>query len=194
MPTPNDFSNYQFTDNSDASYKKTSMEQPGPSVFINSNEPPLPGPSEGNYPRTFDKGYGPAETEAQGNYPDTFSRVKVAGSIQGSGEFGQALGEDNGSNGGTYPQVFNYGTTDNDRQKSSRTDGDPKALFASISGPDSSVAHHADLVAALGLHQPMATVGQHPWLRDGMDNMSSLEPGPTQPNRTQQRVPFGKDA
>ena len=195
MPTPNDFSNYQFSDKTDASYTKTSLEQPDRSAFIQDNEPGLPGPSEGNYPRTFDKGYGPTVTESDGDYPDTFSRVNIPGTNPGAGEFTQAKGSEEGTvTAHTYPNIFSYGTMDNDRQKSSDVDGDPKALFDSLKGPDSSVAHHADLMNALGLHQPMATIGQHPWLRDGMDNTSKLEPGPTQPDVSQQRIPFGKDA
>src|SRR5690348_3342343 len=122
MPTPNDFSSFQFPAQQD-DYKQTSREQDDRDVFTKDNEPALPGPSAGNYPRTFDRGYGPADP-VSGTYPDAFSRANIPGT-NASGEYGQAPVDNIAA--GTYPNIWGYGEKQ-DRQEASSREGDPRTL------------------------------------------------------------------
>ena len=56
--------------------------------------------------------------------------------------------------------------------------GDPKALLESTR---ECVEYHADLMDAYGYHQPTATLGSHPWLRDSLANPNDMEPGDAEP-------------
>ena len=54
MPTGSDFSDFRFSAQQD-DYKQTAMEQDDRSTFIKDNEPMLPAPAQGSYPRIFDR-------------------------------------------------------------------------------------------------------------------------------------------
>jgi hypothetical protein len=72
----------------------------------------------------------------------------------------------------TYPNPFGYGYDPGNRQFSSNVDGDPRALLEETR---SGVESHADMNAAYGLFQPVATLGSHPWLRDELANVTERD-------------------
>lgn len=65
-------------------------------------------------------------------------------------------------------------------QFSSDVNGDPKALLESTRA---GIEAHADLNACYGLTQPVATLGSHPWLRDGLATTDTEEAGNAAPNQ-----------
>lgn len=92
-----------------------------------------------------------------------------------SGEYGQCI-----------PQTLGRFTSGDDMipepvpsmQFSSNKQGDPKKL---VREAVDSINAHANLIDAMGYHQPVATLGSHPWLRDELANPTELEPGNAEP-------------
>jgi hypothetical protein len=182
-PTPNDFSNFQFTPQQD-DYKQSSTEQRDRSILNKDNEPLLPGPSQGNYPRTFDSGM-PSENYncAPGNYPCDYDSTKVPGTNPGSGEFGQTV---DAGGFGPYPGTDMVPSPTPSKQFSSKMSGDPKELLAEA---DTGVKLHSDLLRSYGYGMPTATLGTHPWLRDSLTTEDEQEPGNAAP-RIDLKMPF----
>jgi hypothetical protein len=77
-----------------------------------------------------------------------------------------------------YPNIFNYGYDSGNRMFSQDKENDPRALLESTRA---GVNAHADLNASYGLTQPVATLGSHPFLRDGLANSSEREAGNESP-------------
>jgi hypothetical protein len=75
------------------------------------------------------------------------------------------------------------------KQFSSDCTGNPKELLAQVA-PE--VQKHSDIVNAYGYNMPVATMGQHPWLRDSLADATEMEPGAAQP-KPGLKIPFGKD-
>jgi hypothetical protein len=63
-------------------------------------------------------------------------------------------------------------------QFSSKMSGDPKELAQNAR---QGVEAHASILEAYGYNMPLATMGTHPWLRDGLADASQKEPGNGQP-------------
>lgn len=92
-----------------------------------------------------------------------------------SGDYGQCT-----------PQTLGHFTSGDDMipepvpsmQFSSNKQGDPKKL---VREAVDSINAHADLMDTYGYHQPVATLGSHPWLRDELANPTELEPGNAEP-------------
>ena len=188
MPTGNEFSVVLYG-NGDQSYKQTDREMSG------GIEPQIGGPGNplpsGNYPRTFDREAGSDPMTPSGYPEQVFSDISATGPGQSytqterqsvSGEYGQSDGITNP----LYPG--NNMVPDNvpSKQFSSKMSGDPKELLQSArSGVDA----HADLMAAYGYNQPMATMGSHPWLRDELTVTSEREPGNQMPSDGNAELP-----
>lgn len=79
---------------------------------------------------------------------------------------------------GNYPNAKGYGYDPDNSQFSSKMSGDPISLLESTR---QSVEAHADLNASYGLLQPVATLGSHPFLRDGLTTPDELAPGNAEP-------------
>jgi hypothetical protein len=79
----------------------------------------------------------------------------------------------------TYPNAEGYGYDASNPQFSSDKEGDPiKLLESTRPGIDS----HADLNYSYGLCQPVATLGNHPLLRDELSNPTEKEAGAAEPD------------
>jgi len=109
MPTPNDYSNVQFSGKAPEEYGQT-------------EGPQGPAPQSGDYPRTFDSGYGEHYTPQEGNYPQDYSRITCSGTAPS--EYGQATGQISGP----YPGSDIVAPNVPSKQFSSDHDGDPRAL------------------------------------------------------------------
>lgn len=64
------------------------------------------------------------------------------------------------------------------KQFSSDVTGNPEELLQQTRA---CVDQHADLIQVYGYHQPIATLGSHPWLRDELTNTGEMEPGNAEP-------------
>src|SRR5260221_653256 len=64
------------------------------------------------------------------------------------------------------------------KQFSSDVTGNPEELLQQTK---SDVNRHSDIVNAYGYNMPVATLGSHPWLRDGLADLSEMEPGNAEP-------------
>lgn len=183
MPTGNEFEVVMFGQ-SEQSYKGTDREMAG------GVEPQIGGPlgpsSPGSYPRTFDREAGSEPTASGENayYPDrVFEHIPCTGPSQSyvtteresvSGEYGQV---DPSMTLGKYSSGDNMvPDTVPSRQFSSNKEGDPKKLVR-----QACIDSHSELNNVYGLHQPDATIGSHPWLRDELAVTSELEPGNAEP-------------
>jgi hypothetical protein len=85
-----------------------------------------------------------------------------------------------------YPDIRGYGYDPSNPQFSQDKENDPRALLEQTR---SGVEAHASLNAAYGLNQPTATLGSHPWLRDGLTVTNEDEAGNAVPT-TNMKVPF----
>jgi hypothetical protein len=82
----------------------------------------------------------------------------------------------------TYPNGFGYSYDPDNRMFSQDKENDPRALLEQTrAGVDA----HADMNAAYGLFQPVATLGSHPFLRDGLTNPTEREAGNAEPFPTE---------
>ena len=181
-PTGNEYSDVRYGQ-SEQSYKQTDREMSG------GIEPQIGGPmgpsSVGSYPRTFDRQEG-REPEGPDYYPeDVYNHIPATGEAQWytsterqsvSGEYGQV---DPNLTLGKYSSGDNIVPTPSpSKQFSSNKEGDPKKL---VHQAVDSINAHSDLMNAYGLHQPVATMGSHPWLRDELTVTSVMEPGNAEP-------------
>jgi hypothetical protein len=187
MPTGNEFTDIRFGSTGDQSYKQTDGEMSG------GVDPRMTGPdgpsSPGSYPRTFDREAGsePLPTEGEVYYPQrVFEQITCTGPGQSyvttsreqvSGEYGQCDGQ---APGGPYPGTDMVPSPTPSKQFSSKMSGDPKELLNSAR---QGVESHADLMHLYGYNQPVATLGSHPWLRDGLVTPDEREPGNAEPSR-----------
>lgn len=196
MPTGSEFEAVLYGQ-SQESYKQTDREM-SPGV-----EPQIVGPtgpsSPGSYPRTFDRETG-SEPSSPSYYPQqVFDAIPCAGPSQDyrmteresvSGEYGQCRP---GMDLGKYSQGDNIvPSTIPSKQFSSNKEGDPKKLVRQATD---SIDAHANLMEAMGYHQPVATMGSHPWLRDELANPTELEPGNAEPGpgmKVPERAKAGK--
>jgi len=72
---------------------------------------------------------------------------------------------------------FNASDKDNPQFTSDKT-GDPQALLEQTRG---GVDAHAELNESFGLCQPVADMGQHAWLRDGLAKSGQVDGDYTSP-------------
>ena len=123
---------------------------------------------------------------------DNVSDYKRKTSEGMTGEFGTTIPADAPAYAFEYPE--NIPTPgDPPLQFSSDTNGNPDAL---LNATRSSVQAHTDLNASYGLTQPVSTLGSHAWLRDGLADPGTSEPGNAAPNQVRgvplQRTPPNK--
>jgi len=181
MPTGNEFTDVRFGQQ-DETYKQTDREMSGgiePQIGGG-----LPAPSAGSYPLVYDSQAG-SEPSSPDLYPQrVFTAIPATGPAEDYTSHG-------GSRGGEYGQVNpsmtlgRYYSGDNmvpdsvpSKQFSSDKEGDPKKL---VRQAVDCINSHADLMNAYGYHQPVATLGSHPWLRDELTVTSEMEPGNAEP-------------
>jgi hypothetical protein len=112
------------------------------------------------------------------------SAERQQGNLGVSGEHGYDRMPDSFKAGpvdaGDYPNVRNYGYDPGNPQFYSKMTGDPISLSESTRPY---VEAHGNLNEAYGLLQPVATIGTHPWLRDGLVTPDELEPGNAEPRQ-----------
>ncbi len=181
MPTPNEFNDFRFSPQQD-DYKQTAMEQKDRDFQMMNDVTGLPGPSNGNYPRIFDREAGSEPVSPDLYIDKVFSDVRMSGAPK-SGEYGQVTGQTLGNFVGTDMVP----SPSPSKQFSSDKSGNPIEL---LNQTKANVEYHANLNEAYGLTQPIAGLGIHPWLRDGLAGDSEDEPGNAQP-KPGIRVPFG---
>ena len=106
--------------------------------------------------------------------PNDYSRLILGGSPK-QGEYGQVQPSDTLHEPGD-DMVPNPVPS---KQFSEGRSGDPKTL---LENARQGVNDHADLIHDYGYTMPVATLGQHPWLRDSLAVPTEREPGAAQPN------------
>lgn len=189
MPTGSEYTDVRFGQQ-DQSYKQTDREM-SPGI-----EPQVGGPNAstpaGNYPNVYDREAGSESlgpTEGEVYYPQrVFDHITCTGPGQSyvtteresvSGEYGQCEATGNGP----YPGTDIVPSPTPSKQFSSKMTGNPEELLNSTR---SQVEAHADLIGAYGYTMPVATMGNHPWLRDSLSNPGEDEPGAAEPTAREQ--------
>lgn len=184
MPTPNDFSAVR--------YPSTGASSQGDSTgtwYQQGEGPNLPGPTSGDYPRTFDSNGGEHYAPTPGNYPvDITSDRNVVNGVNTdmTGSYGQVTNVSNDY----YPGTNMVPSPTPSKQFSLDKESDPVKLMESTRP---SIENHANLNESYGLLQPASTVGHTPWLRDSLANPGELEPGNAAPHQMI-KVPLTKNA
>jgi hypothetical protein len=188
MPTGSEYQDVRLG-SGDQSYKGTDREMsPGWDANVTAAGQQ---PTSGQYPNVYDRAAGqePMGTESEDNpfyYPNrAYEYIKCTGPGQSyvtteresvSGEFNMCRPGETGP----YPGTDMVPSPTPSKQFSSKMSGNPEELCESTRP---GIEAHADLMHVYGYNMPVATMGSHPWLRDGLANTSELEPANAEPKR-----------